>query len=148
MNDNGQATILVVDDSPTMRGMIRKALADGGFSVLEAGNGCEGLARLKEQSVHLVLTDMNMPQMDGISFVRAVRQDPRFSRTPILVLTTESAGEMKSSGKAAGANGWIVKPFRPEDLCQVVAKVLQKMGSSQQSAVSSQQPALSSTPES
>ncbi len=126
MSDNARATVLIVDDSPTMRSMIRIALTDGGYTVLEAANGCEGLTRLQDHGVQMILTDVNMPRMDGIAFVRAVRQDPRFSRTPILVLTTESAGDMKASGKAAGATGWIVKPFRPEDLRQVVARVLEK----------------------
>lgn len=130
MSDSAAATILIVDDSPTMRGMIRTALTQGGHHVLEAANGYEGLARLQEHehAVQAILTDVNMPQMDGISFVRSVRQDPRFSRTPILVLTTESAGDMKASGKAAGATGWIVKPFRPEDLRRVVAHVLDHAG--------------------
>ena len=130
-------TILTVDDSRTMRGMIRTALAEGAYRIIEATNGQEGLARLQEADVHLILADVNMPQMDGISFVRAVRQDPRFARTPILFLTTESAAEMKASGKAAGATGWIVKPFRPDDLRRVVAQVLAKYG-----------PAASQTPSS
>ncbi len=122
-------TILIVDDSPTMRGMIRTALTQGGYHVVEASNGIEGLARLREAPVQLILSDVNMPKMDGISFVRAVRQDSQFSRMPILMLTTESAGEMKVSGKEAGATGWIVKPFRPEDLRQVVTKVLERFRS-------------------
>jgi two-component system chemotaxis response regulator CheY len=138
MSDTTGATILIVDDSPTMRSMIRIALTEGGCTVLEAANGHEGLACLQDHPVQMILTDVNMPQMDGITFVRTVRQDPRFSRTPILVLTTESAGDMKASGKAAGATGWIVKPFRPEDLREVVARVLHK-----QQAVSSQPSAVS-----
>jgi two-component system chemotaxis response regulator CheY len=127
MSDTTGATILIVDDSPTMRNMIRLALTQGGFHVIEAGNGREGLARLQESAVQAILSDVNMPQMDGLSFVRAVRQDPRFSRIPILVLTTESAGEMKASGKAAGATGWIVKPFQPEQLCSVLGMVIRRM---------------------
>ena len=128
MSQDGQATILIVDDSRTMRGMIRTSLVEGGYHVVEAANGAEALARLQEVNAQLILADVNMPQMDGISFVRAVRKEPRFSRTPILMLTTESAAEMKASGKAAGATGWIVKPFRPEDLRRVVAQVLEKYG--------------------
>jgi two-component system chemotaxis response regulator CheY len=126
MPDNSGASILIVDDSPTMRGMIRMALAEGGYRVVEAANGHEGLARLKEVEVQLILTDVNMPGMDGVTFIRTLRQNPQFARIPILVLTTESAGEMKQSGKEAGAIGWIVKPFRPEDLRRVVARVLER----------------------
>jgi len=119
------ANILVVDDSPTMRGMIRRALA-ATYTVIEAGDGQEALARLQDGPVDLILTDVNMPRMDGLRFLEQVRQDARFARTPILVLTTESAPEIKQRGKTAGATGWIVKPFRPDDLCSVVAMVLKK----------------------
>jgi two-component system chemotaxis response regulator CheY len=124
------AAILIVDDSPTMRRMIRQALTEGGFQVIEAASGSEGLARLQEQAhaVQAILTDVNMPQMDGLSFVRAIRQEGRFSRIPILVLTTESAADVKAKGKEAGATGWIVKPFRPEELRKVVAHVLDHGG--------------------
>ena len=126
MSDATRATILFVDDSPTMRGMIRAALTQGGYDIVEAANGPAALALLQERDVQVILTDVNMPGMDGITFIRTVRQDPRFSRTPILALTTESAAEAKASGRAAGATGWVVKPFRPEELRQVVAKVLEK----------------------
>jgi two-component system chemotaxis response regulator CheY len=126
MSGQTAGTILIVDDSRTMRGMIRAALTDGGYQVLEAGDGIEGVTTLQAHTVQAIVTDVNMPRMDGLAFVRAVRQDSRFARTPILMLTTEGAAEMKAAGKAAGATGWLVKPFRPEDLRQVVAKVLER----------------------
>jgi two-component system, chemotaxis family, chemotaxis protein CheY len=128
MSDDQKHTVLVVDDSPTMRGMIQRALTDGGYRVLEAGNGQEGLARLHAEPVQVILSDVNMPAMDGLTFVRAIRQEPRFAHTPILFLTTEGAPEMKAAGKAAGATGWIVKPFDAEQLRNVVGMVIRRMG--------------------
>ncbi len=116
--------ILIVDDSTSMRGMIRSALRAGSFEVIEAANGPEALTMLDRQEVDLIITDMNMPDMDGISLVKAIRQRPATKVTPVLVLTTESGVELKQAGRAAGATGWIVKPFSPPQLVQVVAKVL------------------------
>jgi two-component system chemotaxis response regulator CheY len=134
MNDPSRPTILIVDDSPTMRAMISTALTEGGYRVVEAADGKDGLARLQLHAVQLILTDVNMPRMDGLAFLQSLRQDPRFARTPVLMLTTESSQEMKGRGKAAGATGWIVKPFRPEDLRQVVGKVLAGPSSRQPAA--------------
>lgn len=116
--------ILIVDDSVSMRKMIRSALRSGSFEVVEAANGPDALSTLDRQQVDLIITDVNMPEMDGISLVRELRQRPRTKSTPVLILTTESTVEMKQAGRAAGATGWIVKPFNPQQLVQVVAKVL------------------------
>ncbi|HSB67718.1 MAG TPA: response regulator [Candidatus Methylomirabilis sp.] len=126
MSPPPRPAVLVVDDSPTMRGLLRTALSAGGYDTIEAADGYEGLARLQAQPVRAILTDVNMPRMDGLSFLRQVRQEPRFARTPILVLTTEAAPEVKAAGKEAGATGWIVKPFRPEQLCQILDQVIQR----------------------
>lgn len=116
--------ILIVDDSVSMRGMIRSALRSGSFEVIEAANGPDALIVLDRQEVDLIITDVNMPDMDGISLVKAIRHRPATKVTPVLVLTTECGAEMKQAGRAAGATGWIVKPFSPQQLVQVVAKVL------------------------
>lgn len=118
-------TALVVDDSVSIRQMVAFTLTRAGFQVVEAGNGQEGLTRLEtSRSVDLVITDLNMPVMDGIEFIRRMRGRPASRCTPVLMLTTESQETKKQQGKAAGATGWIVKPFNPEKLVQVIAKVL------------------------
>lgn len=117
-------TILTVDDSSTMRQMIGFTLKGAGFDILEAGDGLEALERARGQKLSLVITDVNMPRMDGITLVQRLRALPEFRFTPILVLTTESGPDMKQKGKEAGATGWIVKPFSPEKLLDVVNKVL------------------------
>jgi len=116
--------ILIVDDSNSMRSIIRSALVDGGLDVIEAVNGQDALAVLDRQAVDVIITDVNMPVMDGLTLVREIRRRPANGRTPVLVLTTECDAEMKLAGKAAGATGWIVKPFNPQQLRQVIAKVL------------------------
>ncbi len=120
-------TALVVDDSTSMRQMVAFTLKGAGFEVLEGGNGQEALDRLAGApggKVDLVITDLNMPVMDGLAFIRQVRTNPTMRFAPILMLTTESQDTRKMEGKAAGATGWIVKPFHPEQLLQVIAKVL------------------------
>ena len=116
--------ILSVDDSSTMRQMITFTLKGAGFDVLEAGDGLEALEVAKGKKLSLVITDVNMPRMDGITLVQRLRALPEFKFTPILVLTTESDASMKQKGKDAGATGWIVKPFSPEKLLDVVNKVI------------------------
>jgi len=116
--------ILTVDDSSTMRQMITFTLKGAGFDVLEAADGVEGLETAQGQKLSLIITDVNMPRMDGITLVQRLRALPQFKFTPILVLTTESDAAMKQKGKEAGATGWIVKPFSPEKLLDVVNKVL------------------------
>ena len=117
-------TILVVDDSVTMRQMVAFTLTEAGFSVVEGENGQDALSKLGSQAVHAIITDLNMPVMDGISFIQKVRAKGEYRFTPILMLTTETQAEKKQQGKAAGATGWIVKPFNPPQLLQVLAKVL------------------------
>jgi two-component system, chemotaxis family, chemotaxis protein CheY len=117
-------SVLVVDDSNSMRQMVTFTMKEAGYDVIEGSNGQEALDRVKGKSVNLVITDLNMPVMDGMSMIRTLRGIPEFKFTPILMLTTESQQEKKAEGKAAGATGWIVKPFNPEQLLQVVGKVV------------------------
>ncbi len=117
-------TALIVDDSASIRQMVSFTLQEGGFTVLEATNGQEGLQRLENGKVDIIITDLNMPIMDGITFIRGARSRPASKFTPILMLTTESQEARKQEGRAAGATGWIIKPFDPERLLQVIAKVL------------------------
>ena len=117
-------TALIVDDSISIRQMVAFTLNQAGFTVLEGGNGEEALSRLEGQRVDLIITDLNMPVMDGLKFIRAVRSRPATKFTPVLMLTTESQASKKQEGKAAGATGWIVKPFHPVKLLDVIAKVL------------------------
>jgi len=117
-------TILTVDDSPSMRQMIRLTLTDAGYQVVEAGDGAQGLAAARQQAVDMILTDLNMPVMDGVSLIRELRQLGGYAGVPIIMLTTESDADRKSAAKAAGATGWITKPFQPEQLVSVTKKVL------------------------
>ena len=116
-------TVLAVDDSKTMRDMIDYTLKGAGYSVLLAENGRAGVDTLSSNHVDLVITDINMPVMNGIEFVKAIRSDPSNRSMPVLILTTESSDDLKQQGRQAGATGWIVKPFVPEKLLKVVAKV-------------------------
>lgn len=107
-----------------MRQLVSYTLGEAGFEVLQGGNGQEGLGQLDEARVQLIVTDLNMPVMDGIKFIREVRARAANKFTPILMLTTESQDSKKQEGKAAGATGWLVKPFDPQQLLQVVKKVV------------------------
>ena len=118
------ARILVVDDSTTMRQMVSFTLQDAGHEVTEAADGIAALAEAKGRKFDLVITDVNMPGMNGIDLVKSLRELTDFKFTPILVLTTESAQDVKSRGRDAGATGWIVKPFSPEVLLATLKKVL------------------------
>jgi two-component system chemotaxis response regulator CheY len=118
------AKILAVDDSASMRGMVGFTLRGAGYDVFEAENGELGLAAARGAAYDLVLADVNMPVMDGISMVRALRAMDGYKGVPILMLTTESHTEKKMEGKAAGATGWLVKPFDPEQLLATVKRVL------------------------
>lgn len=118
---------LIVDDSNSMRQMVGFALKSAGFEVIEGSNGQEALDRLTAAPggrVDLIVTDLNMPIMDGLTFIRNARTRPACRFTPILMLTTESQDSKKAEGKAAGATGWIVKPFQPDQLLKVIQKVL------------------------
>ncbi len=118
-------TALVVDDSPTMRQMVAFTLTNAGFKVVEAEHGKDAIAKVvNEPKVDIVVTDLNMPEMDGISLIKELRKMAAFKFTPILMLTTESSADKKQAGKDAGATGWIVKPFNPELILKVIAKVL------------------------
>ena len=118
------ASILAVDDSASMRQMVTFTLQSAGYDVVEARDGQEALQLAQSKTFNLVLTDINMPNMDGIALVRALRALPAYKFTPLLTLTTESTADKKQEGKAAGATGWIVKPFNPEQLLGVIKKVL------------------------
>ena len=118
------ANILAVDDSSSMRQMVSFTLKGAGYQVTEAADGQEALNKAKSQQFDLVITDVNMPVMDGITFIRNLRGEANYKFTPMLMLTTESAADKKAEGKAAGATGWIVKPFNPDQLLNTVKKVL------------------------
>jgi two-component system chemotaxis response regulator CheY len=115
--------ILTVDDSRTMRRMLRMTLEEGGYSVLEAEDGLLGLEVLKTATPDVIVTDINMPNMDGFGFIEAVRKEKRFSGVPILVLTTESDRTLKERARGLGATGWITKPFEQNRLVDVVRRV-------------------------
>jgi len=116
-------TIMTVDDSASVRQMVAFTLKNEGFEVIEASDGKDALGKLTVP-VHMIVTDLNMPNMDGIELIRNVRANPAYKFIPIIMLTTESQASKKQEGKSAGATGWIVKPFKPEQLLAVVKKVL------------------------
>lgn len=118
------ATILAVDDSASMRQMVAFTLKSAGHDVTEACDGQDALNKAKGNKFNLVLSDVNMPVMDGITLIKELRALSDYKFTPILMLTTESTGEKKQEGKSAGATGWIVKPFNPEQLLATINKVL------------------------
>ena len=118
------AQLLIVDDSTSMRQMVAFALTSGGFQVREAEDGMAALEIARTQKFDAVVTDVNMPRMDGITLIRELRQLPAYKFTPLLMLTTESGGDKKMEGKAAGATGWLVKPFDPAQLVATLKKVL------------------------
>ena len=117
-------TILAVDDSASMRQMVTFTLKSAGFDVTDAVDGVDALGKAKTAKFDLVLTDVNMPNMDGISLIKELRVLPNYKFTPILMLTTESGTDKKMEGKSAGATGWIVKPFNPDQLLATIKKVL------------------------
>ncbi len=116
--------ILAVDDSPLMREMVQVSLSGAGFSVTLASDGEQALSVARAEAFDLVLSDVHMPRMDGIALIRALRAESAYRHTPILMLTTESSDDKKREGKAAGATGWIVKPFDPERLVATMQRVL------------------------
>ena len=118
-------SILIVDDSSSLRTVVKLALTRAGYEVIEAEDGQQGLAQLeKAGKVHLILSDVNMPNMDGFTFVSTLKQNPRHKFTPVVMLTTEVEDAKKERGRAAGAKAWMVKPFNPPQLLDVVAKLL------------------------
>jgi len=116
--------VLSVDDSSSIRQMVAFTLKGAGYEVIEASDGQEGLEKAKMKTVDMVLTDQNMPRMDGLTLIKNLRAMPNYKSTPILMLTTESGDAMKAQGKAAGATGWLVKPFDPAKLLEVTKKVI------------------------
>jgi two-component system chemotaxis response regulator CheY len=118
------ATILTVDDSPSIRQMIKVVLGPAGHNVLEASDGAQGLEAAKSAKPDLVITDLNMPVMNGMELIKALRKQPSLVGLPIVFLTTESNDATKQEAKAAGATGWITKPFKPEQLLAVVSKLV------------------------
>lgn len=116
--------IMTVDDSASVRQMVSFTLRDAGYEVIEAVDGKDALSKSGGKPMNMVITDLNMPNLDGIGLIRALRSEPACRFIPIVMLTTESQAEKKLEGKAAGATGWIVKPFKPEQLLAIVKKVL------------------------
>lgn len=116
--------VLIVDDSVFMRQLLTATLTQAGYEVIEGSNGQEGLDQLDGHRVNLIISDVNMPVMDGLTFVKQVRAGGTNEFTPVLMLTTESSEEKKREGKVAGATGWIVKPFEPNQFLQIIAKVV------------------------
>ena len=116
--------ILSVDDSASIRQMVKLTLSGAGYNVLEAADGAQGLAEARRKAVDVIVTDLNMPVMDGLTFIREVRNLPAYVGVPILMLTTESDAAKKSQAKAAGATGWITKPFQPQQLLDTLKKVI------------------------
>lgn len=117
-------TIMTVDDSTSVRQMVSFTLKNAGYDVIEASDGQDALSKLASSRVNMILTDLNMPNMDGLELIRQVRAGDTHKFVPIIMLTTESQGSKKQEGKSAGATGWIVKPFKPPQLLAVVKKVL------------------------
>ncbi|CFX33180.1 Chemotaxis protein CheY [Candidatus Filomicrobium marinum] len=116
-------TILTIDDSASVRQMVAMTLTGAGYTVIEAADGAEGFAKATSNKVNAIITDLNMPVMTGIEFIRKYRAHPSSAGVPIVFLTTESDEELKSQAKAAGATGWIVKPFKQDQLLAVVKKI-------------------------
>lgn len=117
-------TILVVDDSASLRQVVNIALSSAGYEVIEACDGVDALSKLDGRKIHLIISDVNMPNMDGISLVKEVKLKPDYKFTPIIMLTTESQEEKKAQGQAAGARAWVVKPFQPAQMLAAVAKLI------------------------
>lgn len=115
---------MIVDDSASLRQVVSIALSGAGYEVIEAANGQDALGKLAERKVHLVVCDVNMPVLDGIGFLKALREDPARRFTPVIMLTTEAGEDRKREGQAAGARAWVVKPFKPEQLLGAVAKLV------------------------
>lgn len=116
--------IMTVDDSASVRQMVSFTLKEAGYDVIEAVDGQDALSKLNGSPVHMVITDLNMPNLDGIGLIKGIRANPAYKFVPIVMLTTESQDTKKQEGKSAGATGWIVKPFKPEQLLAVIRKVL------------------------
>ncbi len=117
-------TILIVDDSASLRQVVAITLRGAGYDVLEAGDGKDALGKLIGQRVHLIISDVNMPNMDGITFLKEVKKNPQYRFTPVIMLTTEGSDDKKRLGQEAGAKAWMVKPFQPQQMLAAVAKLV------------------------
>ncbi len=117
-------SIMIVDDSASLRQVVSIALKGAGYDVLEACDGKDALAKLDGRKLHLIISDVNMPNMDGIAFVKAAKQLPAYKFTPIIMLTTEAGDNKKAEGQAAGAKAWVVKPFQPAQMLTAVSKLV------------------------
>lgn len=117
-------TILIVDDSASLRQVVAIALKGAGYETIEACDGKDALGKLDGRKIHLIISDVNMPNMDGISFVKAAKQLPAYKFTPVIMLTTEAGADKKSAGQAAGAKAWVVKPFVPAQMLTAVSKLI------------------------
>lgn len=117
-------TILIVDDSASLRQVVAITLRGAGYDVLEAGDGKDALGKLIGQRVHLIISDVNMPNMDGITFLKEVKKNPQYRFTPVIMLTTEGSDDKKRLGQEAGAKAWMVKPFQPTQMLAAVAKLV------------------------
>jgi two-component system, chemotaxis family, chemotaxis protein CheY len=117
-------TIMIVDDSASLRQVVGIALKGAGYDVIEACDGKDALAKLDGKKIHLIISDVNMPNMDGISFVKAAKQLPAYKFTPVIMLTTEAGDAKKAEGQAAGAKAWVVKPFQPAQMLAAVTKLI------------------------
>ncbi len=117
-------TILIVDDSASLRQVVAITLRGAGYDVLEAGDGKDALGKLIGQRVQLIISDVNMPNMDGITFLKEVKKNPQYRFTPVIMLTTEGSDDKKRLGQEAGAKAWMVKPFQPQQMLAAVAKLV------------------------
>ena len=116
--------VMTVDDSASVRMMVRYSLKGAGYEVIEAVDGVDALEKLAETDIHAMIVDVNMPRMDGIEFVRKLRKIPGHQNTPVIMLTTEENRSRVEDGRAAGASGWMVKPFSPEELVNILKSVM------------------------
>ena len=117
-------TIMIVDDSASLRQVVNIALTGGGYEVIEASDGKDALSKLNGVRIHLIVSDVNMPNMDGITFLKELKKLPAYKFTPVIMLTTESQAEKKAEGQAAGAKAWVTKPFQPQTMLAAVSKLI------------------------
>lgn len=117
-------TILIVDDSASIRQLVGSALRDAGYEVIEGCDGKDALSKMTGQKIHLIVSDINMPVMDGITFLKEVKANPKYKFTPVIMLTTEAGRDKMQEGKEAGAKAWLVKPFQPSQLLEAADKLV------------------------
>jgi len=122
--DNMPKTVMIVEDVKSMRGLVAMTLNTAGYMVIEAGDGKEAMKKLSENKVHMIISDVNMPNMNGIEFLTGIKKDYRYKYIPVVMLTTQGDEESKRLGQMAGAKAWVVKPFKPETIVKVVQKII------------------------